>query len=240
MQDHPHVRETPCHDISRTKNRASTVGGTREKGNQRKEIDKWDASDKRDKQTTNEMADKRDPQPATFHFVQQSRETSISENSVWDGDMIKCNSSKAGNNADGISWRIDIGKRDKKKKRKRKRENTGKWEHMLFHVLHIWKTKWIETWELGSSWGVENKSKTVRRESFARCSHRQRFANGAIIIPHRPCYKGFKYHYTVQGGTPASDWYQYQYQYRYHVGYGIKSSVKISRWPCHPKPSCAV
>lgn len=31
-----------------------------------------------------------------------------------------------------------------------------------------------------------------------------------MISPCRPCYRGFEYDYTVQGGTPASDWYQYQ------------------------------
>lgn len=53
----------------------------------------------------------------------------------------------------------------------------------------------------------------------------KRPVNGTIIIPRRPCYRGFKYDYTVQGGTPASEWYQYQYQ----VGDWIESSVKINR-----------
>lgn len=53
----------------------------------------------------------------------------------------------------------------------------------------------------------------------------KRPVNGTIIIPRRPRYRGFKYDYTVQGGTPASEWYQYQYQ----VGDWIESSVKINR-----------
>ena len=67
---------------------------------------------------TNEMADKRDPQPATFHFVQQSRETSKSENAVMRWDMINA-TAQAGNNADGISWSVDIGKKGPKKKKKK-------------------------------------------------------------------------------------------------------------------------
>lgn len=76
---------------------------------------------KETKKMTNEMADKRDPQPATFHFVQQSRETSKSENAVMRWDMINA-TAQAGNNADGISWSVDIGKKGPKKKK----ENTGK------------------------------------------------------------------------------------------------------------------
>lgn len=74
---------------------------------------------KETKKTTNEMADKRDPQPATFHFVQQSRETSKSENAVVRWDMINAIKAKAGNNADGISWRRDIGKKGQKKRKHR-------------------------------------------------------------------------------------------------------------------------
>lgn len=52
--------------------------------------------------------------------------------------MIKCNSSKAGNNADGISWRIDIGKRDQKKKKKEKGKTPGN-ENICFFMSCIFE-----------------------------------------------------------------------------------------------------
>lgn len=135
MQDHPHVRrETPCHDVLGTKNRASTVGGTREKGNQSKKIDKWDArDDKRDKKKIRQMRwqTKETLNQPSSHFVQQSRDKLIRE-SCHEMGYDRCGWSKIRKQC---GW--DIRAHKHRNKGNKKGNNTGKWDRVLFHVQHL-------------------------------------------------------------------------------------------------------